>query len=256
METTNILPVLDTDVLQQKANEFAVKGAIKAIEDFYTGYDSPYKKAITANLMNKGVDTSIEIPDIIGILNSSISAEIDRIANSAVSKTFIPMVKSFLTRADAEIKLSDILKEFIESTDYENDDDAYAERYSVEIKKDDGSFTYLVISDGNVSYEVHFYFSDKNKNKENPKVKVGEIYTLPYVKGKNSSSFSRSGSSDKAMKMTIDGVTLEMPFTPNVLEDKFVSYVAKLIIANTKITFDVDDFDEDMFPKRENCHCD
>ena len=50
------------------------------------------------------------------------------------------------------------------------------------------------------------------------------------------------------------GVTLEMPFTAKVLEDSFVSYIAKLIIAKTQITFDVSDFNEDMFPEDE-CHC-
>ncbi|MCR4313456.1 MAG: hypothetical protein NUV58_04355 [Candidatus Roizmanbacteria bacterium] len=250
METNVILPVLNTEDLQKKANEYAQKGAEDALKEFYTGYNSPYKKALEASLMNKGVDSAIEIPDIIGILNDSISAEIDMIANNAVSKSFVPMVKRFLTRSDAELKLSDILKEFIEFTDFKDNDDAEIDDYSMEVKKDDGSFLYLKITNSKVTYELSFY--QKSKNGETPK--VYEIYTLPSVA--DSSGSYRNSSIPKTMKLSIDGVTLEMPFTPKVLEDNFISYVAKLVIANTKITFDVKEFSEDMFPENEHCHCD
>ncbi len=248
METKNILPVLDTDVLQQKANEFAAKGAIKAIEDFYTGYDSPYKKAITENLQNKGTEYSIKIPDIIGILNEKISNEVDIIANTAVSKTFLPMVREFLTRADAEMKLSDILEEFIESTDYKDDEDHDKDDYSLEIKKEDGSFLYIIISDGKLSYEIGFYIQSK---KEEP-IKVGHIFTLPRLTNKA----DKYASITRTMKISLDGgATLELPFTPKVLEDNFMTFIAKLIIAKTNVTIDVDGFNDDMFPEREECHC-
>lgn len=250
METKAILPVLNMEQLQEKANEFAMKGAIKTIEEFYTGYDSPYKKALTENLINKGVDQAIQIPDIIGILNESISKEIDMIANTAVSKTFVPMVKEFLTRAEAEIKVSDILKEFIEYTDFKDSDDVDKEDYSMEIVKDDGSFVYLSISNIKVTFEIHFY----KKSEKGISPKVYEIYTLPYMKGESSSISYRSHSFPQTMKLSIDGTTLELPFTPGVLEDGFLKYIAKLIIANTKITFDVAEFSEDMFPENE-CHC-
>lgn len=250
MEANVILPVLNTEDLQKKANEYAQKGAEDAIKEFYTGYNSPYKKAIEASLMNKGVDHAIEIPDIIGILNESISTEIDMIANNAVSKSFVPMVKSFLTRAEAELKLSDILNEFIKFTDFKNDDNTEIDDYSLEIKKDDGSFLYLRITDSKVTYEIHFYL--KSKPSDSPK--VYEIYTLPTVEDNDGSR--KYIPVQKQMKLSIDGVTLEMPFTPKVLEDNFISYIARLVIANTKITFDVKDFDDDMFPERDHCYCD
>ncbi|MEK6883292.1 MAG: hypothetical protein AABY22_26935, partial [Nanoarchaeota archaeon] len=245
METKVFLPVLNTEDLQKKANEYAQKGADEAIREFYTGYDSPYKKALTASLMNKGVDSSIEIPDIIGILNESISKEIDMIANNAISKSFIPMVKRFLTRADAELKLSDILKEFIEFTDFKDNNDAETDDYSMEVKKDDGSFVYIKVSNNKVTYQLAFYL--KSKNGETPK--VYEIFTLPTVEDDRGNSY-RHSSIPQTMKLSIDGeATLEMPFTPNVLEDNFMSFIAGLVIANTIITFDVSDFNEDMFPE-------
>ncbi len=253
METKVILPVLDSEKLQQKANEYAQKGAEDAIKEFYTGYNSPYKKALEEKLINKGLDSSIEVPDIIGILNESISKEIDMIANNAVSKTFVPLVKKFLTRAEAELKLSDILKEFIECTDFDWEDDNM-EDYSIETEKDDGSFVYLKISNSKKTYEVHFHL--KSKKEESPK--VYEIYTLPYIEETSSGSRYTSRSfTERKMKISIDGgATLELPFIPGILEDNFMSYIAKLVIANTKITFDVNSFNEDMFPENERCHCD
>src|SRR6476661_4245160 len=104
-----ILPVINTEVLQQKANEYAMKGAEEALKGFYTSYNSPYKKAIEENLKNKGLDHSFNIPDIVGVLNDKFSQEIDLIANTAIAKSFVPMIKQILTREDAEVKFSDIL---------------------------------------------------------------------------------------------------------------------------------------------------
>ena len=244
-----ILPVLNTEILQEKANEYAMKGAMDAIKDYYTGYDSPYKKALLESLKNKGVDNTIEVPDIIGILNQSITSEIDAIANNAVSKSFIPLVKNFLTRADAEMKLSDILKEFINYSGYEYNNDLNPDDFYLEVKKDEGSFVYLIINNAKEKFELHFYL--KSKKDESPK--VYEIYTLLQVLD---SSSRYSGLTSQKMVVKLDGVSLELPFMPNVLSNEFMSYIARLVIANTKITFDIDNFDEDLFPERNECHCD
>ncbi len=254
METNVILPVLNTEDLQKKANEYAQKGAEDAIKEFYTGYNSPYKKAIEDSLKGKAIGSSIDIPDIIGILNTSISQEIDLIANNAISKTFIPLVQRFLTREDTEIKLSDMMEEFIRSCDFDHNENDMDD-YIIEIKKDDGSFLYLEMSDGKKTYEIHFML--KSNRGETPK--VYEMYTLPYFRAESSTSkFSyRTHSTEKVMKISLDGgATLELPFTTGVLEDEFTSYVARLIICKSKITFDKTEFDSDMFPERERCHCD
>ena len=55
-----ITPVIDTKVLQEKANEYAQKGAEETIKDFYSGYSSPYRAAIREQLENKGIDSIIK----------------------------------------------------------------------------------------------------------------------------------------------------------------------------------------------------
>jgi hypothetical protein len=118
----------------------------------------------------------------------------------------------------------------------------------MEITKDDGSFVYLSISNRKISYELHFF----RKDKKSPK--VAEIYALPYKKKEGDSYLSRYNCASEKMKISIDGASVEIPFTKGVIEDEFTSYIATLVIANSKITFDVDEFSEDMFPEDE-CHC-
>ena len=245
METNEILPVLDTAILKEKANEFAMKGAIETIKEYYSGYNSPYRKAIEEELKNKAIGYNLDLPDIIGMLNDSLTKEIDVIANTAVAKSFIPLVNRLLTRELPEIKMSDFLKKFVECSDFEiNEHDK--DDYEVSELKNDGSFIYLEIRNGQKTYEVHFY------RKTEDKVTWNELYTLPTVKENNPTSRYPVNAS-RTMKVSIDGVTLEMPFTTDVLSDRFTAYIARLIIAKTKITFDSMDFTDDMFP--ESCHC-
>lgn len=247
-----ILPVIDNELLQKKANEFAQKGAEECIKEFYTGYNSPYKKAIEENLKNKGLDSSFSIPDIIGVLNDKFSQEIDQIANQAIAKSFIPLVKDFLIREDSEMKFSNILKKFIEETNFEYND-LDADDYTVEkVEEYDRSsslrstfFSYQ-ISNGKTGYELRFY----RKNET-----FIEIMSLPYRMDENN-KYSRSYESNQKMKISLDGgATLELPFTKGILEDRFISFIARLVIGNNNIIFDVEDFDEDMFPKDDHCHC-
>lgn len=246
----HILPVINLELLQQKANEYAQKGAEKVLEDFYTSYNSPYKKAIEENLKNKAVDNNFDIPDIIAVLNDKFSAEVDQIANTAIAKSFLPLVKNFLSREEAEVKFSSILEKFIETTGFKNDDDLDEDDYTVDKIEDNSksyrsSFFQFQISNGKVGYELRFYKNDNSTT----------IMSLPYIlddRGK----YHRSHESKQTMKISLDGgATLELPFTKGILEDEFVSYVARLVIGNNNIIFDTEDFNEDMFP-RDHCHCD
>lgn len=251
MKTEQILPVIDLKVLQQKANEAAMKGALSSIDEFYNGYNSPYKKAISENLHLKGVDNNFDIPDIVAVLNQKISTEIDTIANTAVAKTFIPLVKEFLTRESAEIKFSDILKEFIERVDFDPEDDDYEDFTVEKISRHshsslDDTFPTYQISNGKEGFEIHFH---KSNSKE------CSVMSLPYLMSEKGKYYGNYETKQK-MKISLDGgATLELPFTKGVLDDKFVGFCARLIIGKNNIIFDTEEFEENMFPERDNCHC-
>lgn len=229
-------PVVNLEELQQKANEAAQKAALKEIDDFYNGYDSPYRKTIKEHLKNKAVDHAFDLPDIVSVVNEKISAEVDRIANTAISKTFLPMVTEMLTRAEPEIKFSDILRKFIEKFYDKDDHDTYD--FSVDKKRDDGSFSTYEITGAGKTYDINIYNNREGRH---------EIYTLPF-------RHSIDRHSQQVMKLSLDGATLEMPFVKGVLDDPFLSYIATIVMANSNIIMDTTEFDDDMFPHDE-CYC-
>jgi hypothetical protein len=231
METNQILPVLDMEVLKQKANEAAMAGAIKSIDDYYNSYNSPFRNLIDAELEKTEIGSGIQLPDIIAIINNSLSKEIDLIANTAISKTFLPLVQKFLTREEKEIKFSDFLKEFIRCMDDGTQDD-----YRVEVEKH-RTYDWLEvnISFGDRGYDLTFHEEWVSKKEGNLKY---QILSLP----RDDSKYKPT------MTLKIDNASLEMPFTRDILKDDFMSYVARLVIANTFITMDCSDFDSDMFP--------
>jgi hypothetical protein len=245
----NLVPVIDTKILQEKANEYAQLGAEKTLKEFYTGYNSPYIKAINENLENRGFDSNFELPDVVANINAAITTEIDNIANSAIAKTFVPLVTKFLTRADKEMNLSEILKKFIEYCDFNHEEESVddytcsiVDSYEHEPESCLHGYWHVVsLSNYKKSFEIRLYKKDK-------KVDLYEVTSLP-------SEYTTKGR-ERTMKLTLsEGATLEMPFTQNVLHDDFMCFLARLIMAETKITIDVKDFDEDMFPERDNCHC-
>lgn len=240
MDTNKILPVLDNAVLQEKANEFAMKGATETLKEFYSGYNSPYRKAIDEQLNSVRFGSCIELPDIIALINDSLSKEIDLIANTAVSKSFVPMVQQFLVREEKEINFSDFLKEFVKCVEAN-----YPEECFLELKENTEHGWYnIVISakDKTYSLTLHCEYSTRKSPKKDRKY---SFLSLPYDKSNH----------HPTMKLSVDGVSLEMPFVKDVLQDNFVSYVARLVIAKTFITLDCDDFDDSMFPEDSDCHC-
>lgn len=236
----NLLITVDTDVLQEKAKEFALKGAISAIENFYTGFDSPYKKAITEQLQANTVDShALSLPDIIGLINEHLTIEIDAIANTAVAKTFVPLVTQFLTRQEKVANFSDILKEFIETAGY---GDKHRDDFNCICEKDKTHGWYNVeVSDLKRSYS--FTLHENYESKKTDRIKY-QLLSLPYTEKTDRSM----------MKITVDNASLEIPFTRDVLKDSFVSKLAGYIISDTIITMDITYFDDDMFTQECYCH--
>jgi hypothetical protein len=238
MSQLEILPVIDTDTLRQKANEFAMKGAIKEIEEFYSGYGSPYRKALQEELQKQEIGHGLELPDIVALINEKLSNEIDVIANTAVAKTFVPMVSKLLTRVEKEITFSDILRQFIEDVGEKNPEDYY-----VSVDKN-YQFEWLNVKISCESKEYKLTLHECHETRNEP-VKKYWIGGLPWQWG---------DSKQQTMKLTIDNAELELPFVKDVLSDDFTAYIARLIFCDSHITMDTTYFTDDMFPQDE-CHC-
>jgi len=234
---TKILPELNLTVLQEKANEYAMKGAIKEIEEYYTGYNSPFRKQIKEDLEAKATSIHLELPDILGLINQSLSEEIDRIANNCIAETFMPLATKALTRVDKEIKFSDILQELINSC-HSDFKDGY--RPDVEIDED-RQWGWLNIKISFIDYldkKLEYNFTLHLEKKEEKKYSLLALPTtkVPY-------------DYNKKMKLANGEGTIEIPFTRDSLKDEFTSYLARIVICRSIIIMDCEDFDDDMFER-------
>lgn len=228
-------PVLDNDLLQAKITEMANKGAMKAIEEYYTGHSSPFVKEFTDKLKETKISFSFEIPDIVSSINKAIAAEIDKITATAIAKTFIPQLHSVLHLEEKNIKLSDILKKFVSI--YSAD-----ERYE---------FSFLMVK----HYEYEWYTVEIASSSEKYKFTLHKDWNS---KGESTEKYKllslpNESYNSKLMKVNIGEASVEIPFSNNILNDQFYSYIARLIISESVIEIDCDDFEDDMF--ESECHC-
>lgn len=233
----NLLPNLDLEVLQQRTNEAAMKGALQAIDEYYTGYNSPFKKAISEKLEGTTLSGGIDLPDIIALINEKLGKELDEIANTAIGKTFIPQLSSIIFRQPKEVKFSDILKEFIKAYDISADDGRYA---SVDIKPGNVSdWLNVIISCGAHEHTITLHSVFETKKDAAPK---RQLLSLPY-KYRSISDYGQK------MKLILpeERAELELPFSRSVLDDKFCRYIAALVIGRSHIEMDCEDFEESMF---------
>jgi hypothetical protein len=230
------LPELDLNVLEEKAKEFAMKGAIKEIEEYYTGYNSSFRKQIKEDLEKKTISIHLDLPDILGLLNQALTIEIDRIANASIAETFVPLATNALTRIEGDVKFSDILREFI-SCCHSDFKDGYRPEVSIDESTHgwlDVKLTFTDYRDKENVYDItlHKTFKDEAEGKycilSLPRVETPYNYT-------------------KTMKLSNGESTLEIPFTRDSLKDEFTSFIARLLISKSYIIVDCDDFDEDMF---------
>lgn len=230
---------VDVAKLQEAANAAALKGAIQVIEEYYTGYSSPFKEGIEASLKKSGTSYNFELPDVVALINDTLSAEVDKIANLAIAQTYLPMVKQVLMRAEPKMLFSEFLKKIIDEFSLE-----YMEDVSIEVEEDDRhgwlSIT-LTVKDVEYKCTLHtFKFNYAAGEK-----KTYHFLSLPY-------SYHNSRH-ERSMKIEFEGGKIEMPFTPDILRNNLARIMAPLVLANTEITMDCNDFDEDMFP--DSCHC-
>lgn len=225
-----VIPSIDSEIIQERASEFAMKGVIESIKEFYTGYNSPFKKAIEEELKKKSIPSNfLALPDIMALINQELVREIDAIANQAVAKSFIPLVSEFLSGVEKEVNFSNILKKLIKQLELDNPYEC-----SVQISKKDYGDLDVRVEWKEESYRLTLY-QDRYSTKEGF-IKY-KFLNLPW-------SYETQR---KTMKLQIGEATLEMPFTTSVLENPFLSYIARLIIAGSLITMDCEDFDEEWF---------
>jgi hypothetical protein len=230
------LPELDLKVLEEKAKEYAMKGAIEEIKEYYTGYSSPFRKKIKEDLDKNAVSIHLELPDILALINDALTTEIDRIANTSIGETFLPLATNALTRISGDVKFSDLLSEFVNCC-YSDFKDGYRPEVSIgesthgwlDVKL---SFTDFRDKENVYKLTLHKGFKDQGEGKYC-------ILSLPH----SETPYNYT----KTMKLSNGESTLEIPFTRDSLKDEFTSYIARILISKSLIVMDCNDFQDDMF---------
>ncbi len=229
-------PKIDIKLIQEKANSAAEKAYLSAIEDYYTSYSSPYKEMIKEELKKQEFKWSMDLPNIMSRINKALSEEVDMIANNAIASSYIPIVSEALVGYKKQLKLSDILKDIVESTEPEED---VFDEFNLHISKSNHGWLNLNLSIPESYYEITLHTASENKY---------QLLSMP------SNSFKKGGS-NKKMTIFKDDVKIELPFTENILHDKVINIFFKMMLGKCEIEIDCDNFTDDMFPEDEFCHC-
>lgn len=240
---TQITPVLlDLELLNQKAHEAAMKGAMETIENYYCKWNSPYREGIEQALKDKEIQFSFQLPDIVALINEKLTIEIDKIANRALAETFLPLVQRALVREDKEIEFSEILTEFIEAHSLDDNSE-----YECEVNKIDRyDWLEVMLTAGDKKYSMTFHQTyESRENKDTGRNKKYHLLSLP--------TESHKYDYKETMELSLEGATLKIPFRRDALENNFTAFMARLIIGDCQITMNVDDFEDDMFD--DDCHC-
>ena len=229
-------PKIDVEKIQEVANKAAEKAYLKEIEEYYTSYKSPYRKMIHAELEKQKFEWSMSLPDILEKINSSLSKQIDIMANNAIASSYIPMVNDALIGMDKNITMEYFLRVIIGELEPEQDqyDDFHFNYHK------DGGYDWLncELSTPDNCYEFTLHHKEGNKYK---------LLSFPYNKYKTGYNSN--------MTIYKDDVKIEMPFTPGIIQDKVLKLFLKAMIGGSIIEMNCDSFDEDMFPEPEYCSC-
>ena len=228
----------DEKRLQEMAQQYAMQGAEKAIKDFYTGYDSPFMNAIQRELKEK-METNLffELSQMTAAINQALNDKVSEMANTVVANTFLPMLnRMFSQERKTVVTTQDLYEHFGDAMKEDLDDDFDPERMELEIKKSPGTYSdhqYLYFRyDGDTKYELSLMSNSDPKTDEHGNT-FYMITSLPGCSQYRMDNYPR----ERQMRIRLkEGVTLEMPFTPDVLRDEFMRYVAGLLLTNTLVT--------------------
>ncbi len=234
---------LDEEKLQKAAEEAAMKGAIDAIKEYYSGYNSPYKKQITKELedmSSRGI-SNFELPNIMASIGEAMKSELERLKNSVIAETFTPLVNSLFLEVPVNMSSNEFLKHLLVecaelkhvdfddiTTEWKKHDRHDWIDVNVTFYKDEEQLSY--------DFTLHTVFRKEN--------------TFQLLSLHGLEKFSHRPN----IKIKKGDVTVELPMSKTNLEDPILLCLTKMIIGKVEITYDGFEPDEDWF-ERDECHC-
>lgn len=232
-------PILDISALQECANESAMKAARQEINDFYNGFNSPFRKAVREYLEKNTPSISFDLPNLVEEIQKSLISEIENFENTTTIKKCCAEIRKRITRLNLEedgtIKLSSVLKEMEHEIDTE-----YGEYIESEVSEPDPTYGWreLELTIHKENEEKTFKVTLHNENTyENGKIVLTDRYialSLPYSRY----------DSEKAKVKINDGpeCEIELPIFHGLASNHILMTIARLVMYKTPIIIDCEDY--------------
>ncbi len=229
---------LDEQKLQEMAQQYAMQGAEKAIKDFYTGYDSPFMKEVQRQLSEK-METNLffELSQMTAAINQALNNKVSEMANTVVANTFLPMLnrmfsqerKTVVTTQDLYEHFGDAMKEDLDDEFDPENMELLIEQKGIDTILDHRKLRFCYC--GETKFSIYLMESSRHLKDDNGNT-LYMITELPGCSQYRMDNYPR----ERQMRIRLnEGATLEMPFTPDVLRDEFMRYVAGLLLTNTMV---------------------
>jgi len=243
---------INLEDFKEEVLEAAKKGAKKEIQEYFTGYGSPFRKKVQESLESIKIEGCITLPNILTEIQKALEEDIQMITSNSIAYTGIRSLNHYLGLEKKQIDFEDMLTEFVNTNFNEFDDDYDSSDFSVEIeKKEYRSWYDVILVDGKgkeYSFTLHEF--DKKDTQGNKLIYYRLLSYRKYKSYKENSTTPFTFTDEKGNKFEF--------YSSSILNDKFATYLFSLSIGATEITFDryptSYSFDDITFPG-EDCHC-
>lgn len=240
-ETIQFVPSISNEEIQQAVNESARQGMLKQIEEFFTGYNSPFREKVKEYLSGQiPGNFSLDIAGCMALINEGLQAQVQEIAHKAIAQSYVPMVQQLLTKRFDQVTFSDIVNAFVNEYDTCNEGLCHAELvvnscYRTEQLKlwreDDGS------DDDGISYIITF---NPIKTTDGEKNNRYEILTMPMP----DQSWQKWPTVKCCFEHEGTKCTMHLPLGNGVLRDSFFRFIANIVVFNVPVFKDRYHFDD------------
>lgn len=232
-------PVLDKNIIQMAAQEAATKAALREIEDYYCGFDSPYRKQLREYLQKNAPSTRLELPEFSEMLSKSLSAEIENIVNKKCVESFAQEIRRAFSHlkeeSDGTILLSTLAEDMMSHIDF--DDSEYDNSFELEVR--DSSFNYLkdvyvTISEDDAEKKYKFTLMQNSSDG------TYRVLAMPYTSNDNDLY-----TADKKITLKTENCTVSFPMFSGVSNDHTLLALARCIMFDARIRIDQDYISKD-----------
>lgn len=235
-------PVLDIAALQECANEAAMKAARQEINDFYNGYNSPFRKAVHEYLEKNTPSVNFDLPNLVEEIQKSLISEIEKFESTTAIKNCVAAIRKSITKLNLEndgtIKLSSVLEEMEYEIDVKN-----GEYIEAEVSEPDPSYGWrdleLTIHKEDEEKEFKVTLHEDNEYKNGQLIHTDRyiLLGLPY---------SRYNSEKAKVKIhDTPDVEIELPIFHGLADNHVLMTIARLVMYRTPIIIDCESYRTD-----------